>query len=303
MTFRPFAPAPPPSVLLEPILRAALAEDLGGMGDITGNAVVAPQTRARAAVVARRPARIAGLEVSLATFRLLDPAVEVRIETPDGADVGPGTVLAVVEGPARAILAAERTMLNLLGRLCGIATATRELVEAVRGTSAQIVCTRKTTPGLRALEKWAVRLGGGGNHRYGLDDAVLIKDNHLLAAGGLRPALERATASVGHMVKIEVEVDTLEQLAELLALREAGLRADAVLLDNMDPQRLRQAVSLVSGRLITEASGNISPQTVRAVADTGVDLISVGWLTHSVRNLDIGLDFVPVGETGVAASS
>ena len=192
----------------------------------------------------------------------------------------------MVSGLARPILSAERTALNLLGRLCGIATATRGLVQAVEGCKARITCTRKTTPGLRALEKEAVRLGGGSNHRFGLDDAVLIKDNHLIAGGGIQAAVARARAGLGHMVKIEVEVDTLAQLEELIPLG-----VDAVLLDNMPPETLARAVRMVDGRMLTEASGNINAQTVRAVAETGVDMISVGWLTHSVTNFDVGLDF------------
>jgi nicotinate-nucleotide pyrophosphorylase (carboxylating) len=273
-------------LVYEPIVRHALLEDLGRAGDITSDAVVPPGTTARAAFVARRPGRVAGLNVALSAFTLLDPAVSVRIEQGDGADVTAGAVLARVEGTAHPILSAERTALNLLGRLCGIATATRSLVAAVEGCRTHIACTRKTTPGLRTLEKYAVRVGGGSNHRFGLDDAVLIKDNHLVAAGGLRAAVERARTCVGHMVKIEVEVDTLAQLEELLPLG-----ADAVLLDNMAPETLSHAVAMVDGRMITEASGNITLDTVRTVAETGVDMISVGWLTHSVTNFDIGLDF------------
>ncbi|CAK0774197.1 putative nicotinate-nucleotide pyrophosphorylase (carboxylating) [uncultured Gammaproteobacteria bacterium] len=278
---------PPYPLLYEPILRAALAEDLGLAGDLTSDAVVPATTRARAKLVARPAGRIAGLSVALATFSLLDSAVVIRQRVPDGADVPAGTVLAEVEGAARPILAGERTALNLLGRLCGIATATHDIATIIADLPTRIVCTRKTTPGLRALEKYAVRAGGGGNHRYGLNDGVLIKDNHLVAAGGLRPAVERARDRLGHMVKIEVEVDTLAQLEELLPLK-----VDAVLLDNMSPETLREAVRMVAGRMITEASGGVTPATVRAVAEAGVDLISLGWLTHSVRNFDVGLDFV-----------
>lgn len=274
----------------EPVVRHALEEDLGRAGDLTTDAVVPARATARARLVARAGGRVAGLAPALAAFTLLDPAVGVRALLSDGADAAAGDTLAAIEGPARPILSAERTALNLLGRLCGIATMTRAAVAAVAGHKARIVCTRKTTPGLRALEKYAVRAGGGWNHRFGLDDAVLIKDNHLVAAGGLRPALERARARLGHMVRIEVEVDTLDQLAELLAL-PAELRADAVLLDNMDPDTLRRAVALVDGRLLTEASGGIALDTVGAVAAAGVDMISLGWLTHSVKNLDVALDF------------
>lgn len=270
----------------EPLVRRALEEDLGCAGDLTTDAVVPAEATARALFVARRPGRIAGLEPALSAFRLLDAGLSIRIEHGDGADVEPGTLLATVEGRARPILTGERTALNLLGRLSGIATATREVVAAVGALPTRITCTRKTTPGLRALEKYAVRVGGGSNHRFGLDDAVLIKDNHLVVAGGLRPAVERARAAVGHMVRIEVEVDTLAQLEELLTLP-----VDAVLLDNMDPATLARAVAMVDGRLLTEASGNVTPETVRAIAEAGVDMISLGWLTHSVRNFDVGLDF------------
>jgi len=276
----------PYPLVYEPLVRAALLEDLGRAGDLTTDTVVPVDATARARFVARHPGRVAGLTVSLSAFRLLDPALSVETLIPDGSDVSPGDTLAVVSGLARPILSAERTALNLLGRLCGIATATRGLVQAVEGCKARITCTRKTTPGLRALEKEAVRLGGGSNHRFGLDDAVLIKDNHLIAGGGIQAAVARARAGLGHMVKIEVEVDTLAQLEELIPLG-----VDAVLLDNMPPETLSRAVRMVDGRMLTEASGNINAKTVRAVAETGVDMISVGWLTHSVTNFDVGLDF------------
>ncbi|TWA78330.1 nicotinate-nucleotide pyrophosphorylase [carboxylating] [Azospirillum brasilense] len=269
----------------EPIVRAALAEDLGRAGDITTDSIVPADAVATARVAARRDGRVAGLEVALSAFRMLDPAAELRVEHGDGADVAPGATIATVTARARALLTAERTALNLLGRLSGIATATRALVREVEGTRARIVCTRKTTPGLRVLEKHAVRLGGGFNHRFGLDDAVLVKDNHIAVAGGIRPAVERVRAAIGHMVKVEVEVDTLAQLEELLTLP-----VDVVLLDNMDPQTLRRAVAMVDGRMVTEASGNVTLSTVRAIAEAGVDMISVGWLTHSAPNLDVGLD-------------
>jgi nicotinate-nucleotide pyrophosphorylase (carboxylating) len=276
----------PYPLVYEPLVRAALLEDLGRAGDLTTDTVVPADATARARFVARHPGRVAGLTVSLSAFRLLDPSLSIEIAIPDGSDVSPGDTLAVVSGLARPILSAERTALNLLGRLCGIATAARGLVQAVEGCKARITCTRKTTPGLRALEKEAVRLGGGSNHRFGLDDAVLIKDNHLIAGGGIQAAVARARAGLGHMVKIEVEVDTLAQLDELIPLG-----VDAVLLDNMPPETLSRAVRMVDGRMLTEASGNINAQTVRAVAETGVDMISVGWLTHSVTNFDVGLDF------------
>ena len=276
----------PYPLVYEPLVRAALLEDLGRAGDLTTDTVVPAEATARARFVARHPGRVAGLTVSLSAFRLLDPGLSIETVIPDGGDVSPGDTLAVVSGLARPILSAERTALNLLGRLCGIATATRGLVQAVEGCKARITCTRKTTPGLRALEKEAVRLGGGSNHRFGLDDAVLIKDNHLIAGGGIQAAVARARAGLGHMVKIEVEVDTLAQLEELIPLG-----VDAVLLDNMPPETLSRAVRMVDGRMLTEASGNINAQTVRAVAESGVDMISVGWLTHSVTNFDVGLDF------------
>lgn len=274
-------------LVYEPLVRRTLEEDLGLAGDLTTDATVPAYVQAQGLVVARSPGRVAGLDVALAAFRLLDPSLVLRVEAPDGHDVAAGTVLARVSGSARPILSAERTALNLLGRLCGIATATRSAAQRVAGTRARVVCTRKTTPGLRALEKYAVRVGGGFNHRYGLDDAVLIKDNHLVAAGGVRQAVTRARARLGHMVKIEVEVDTLEQLRELLELP-----VDAVLLDNMSPATLRAAVTLVNGRLITEASGGITLANLREVAETGVDMISLGSLTHSVSALDVALDFV-----------
>jgi len=286
-------PAPLPTLyplLYEPLVERALAKDLGRAGDLTSDAVLPPGLEAAARVVARRPGRLAGLPAALAAFRLLDPRLAIEIQAAEGADVGAGAVLASVRGPARPLLAAERTALNLLGRLCGIATATRDLAAAVAPHGARIVCTRKTTPGLRALAKYAVRAGGGANHRFGLDDAVLIKDNHRAIAGGVAPAVERARAGVGHLVKIEVEVDTLDELAEALA---AGV--DAVLLDNMDLLTLRAAVELARRaprRVILEASGGITPATAPAIAATGVDLLSVGWITHSAPALDVALDVV-----------
>ena len=279
--------SPLPSIMIEPLVRAALLEDLGRRGDITTDAIVPVEARARTALVARQPGRIAGLDLALLAFRLIDPAIEVAIERPDGSHLAPGDTIATVTGPARGILTAERVALNFACHLSGIATATASVVEAVRGTRAHIVCTRKTTPGLRAVQKYAVRVGGGANHRFGLDDAVLIKDNHIAAAGSIRSAIERVRSAVGHMVKVEVEVDTLPQLEEVLAV---GI--DAVLLDNMDTEKLRRAVAMVGGRALTEASGRITPATAPAVAATGVDLISIGWLTHSTTALDIGLDYV-----------
>ncbi|HXC89993.1 MAG TPA: carboxylating nicotinate-nucleotide diphosphorylase [Stellaceae bacterium] len=275
----------PLRLIIEPIVRAALLEDLGRAGDITTDAIVPADARVEAVVAARQPGVVAGLEAALLAFELVEPALRIERRRADGARVGRGDIVADIAGPARGVLAAERTALNLLSRMSGVATATRALADAIAGSNAKIVCTRKTTPGLRTLEKEAVRLGGGANHRFGLDDAMLIKDNHIALAGGVTPALERARAHAGHLVKIELEVDTLEQLAEAL---EVGV--DAVLLDNMDPETLRRAVAMVDGRAVTEASGRISLDTVAAVAATGVDLISSGWITHSAPILDLGLD-------------
>jgi nicotinate-nucleotide pyrophosphorylase (carboxylating) len=272
-------------VLIEPLVRAALVEDLGRAGDITTDAIVPPNLAAEGVFAARQPGVVAGLDLALAAFRLIDPTLKVEVARPDGSRVGPGDTIAVLRGPARCLLTAERTALNFLCHLSGIASATASVVEAVRGHRTRITCTRKTTPGLRAVEKYALRVGGGSNHRFGLDDAVLIKDNHIAIAGGVRPAIERARAAVGHLVTIELEVDTLAQLEQAMALG-----VDAVLLDNMEPRTLREAVALVAGRAITEASGRITPATAPKVAATGVDLISIGWLTHSAATLDIGLD-------------
>jgi nicotinate-nucleotide pyrophosphorylase (carboxylating) len=272
-------------LILEPIVRAALLEDLGRAGDITSDAIVPANARVKAVIAARQPGVVAGLEAALLAFELVEPVLCLEGLCADGARVARGDVVARISGPARGVLAAERTALNLLSRMSGVATATRTLADAVAGSKAKIVCTRKTTPGLRTLEKEAVRLGGGANHRFGLDDAMLIKDNHIALAGGVKPALERARAHAGHLVKIELEVDTLDQLAEAL---EIGV--DAVLLDNMSTETLRRAVAMVDGRAVTEASGRISPETAAAVAATGVDLISSGWITHSAPILDLGLD-------------
>jgi len=275
-----------PTLVIEPLVRAALLEDLGRAGDITTDAIVPTQAHAETALVARQAGVVAGLDLALLAFKLVDPAIIASVQRPDGARLAPGDVIATVVGPARGILTAERVALNFLCHLSGIATATAAIVEAVRGYRARITCTRKTTPGLRAVQKYAVRVGGGANHRFGLDDAVLIKDNHIAAAGGIRPAVERVRASIGHLVKVEVEVDTLVQLEEALAV---GVHA--VLLDNMQPEELRRAVAMVDGRAITEASGGVTPTTAPSIAATGIDLISIGWLTHSVTALDIGLDY------------
>jgi nicotinate-nucleotide pyrophosphorylase (carboxylating) len=277
---------PLPAIMIEPLVRAALLEDLGRAGDLTSDAIAPADLVATALLVARQAGVVAGLDLAALAFRLLDQTIEIDRERNDGDRIAPADTIAVIRGPARAILSAERTALNFLCRLSGIALATASIVAAVRGEKACIVCTRKTTPLLRTIEKYAVRAGGGANHRFGLDDAVLIKDNHVAIAGGVRPAIESARAGVGHLVKIEVEVDTLAQLEEALA---TGV--DAVLLDNMSLEELREAVAMVAGRAVTEASGGVTPETVRAIAATGVDLISVGWLTHSAPALDIGLDF------------
>ena len=278
---------PLPELMVEPIVRAALLEDLGRAGDITTDAVVPAGHVSRLVLAARQDGVVAGLDCARLAFRLLNPDVRFTPVVADGSRVTPGTVLAEVEGPSRALLTGERTGLNLACRLSGIATATASLVDAVAGQKAEIVCTRKTTPGLRALEKYAVRAGGGANHRFGLDDAVLVKDNHVAIAGSVAEAVKRVRARAGHMVKVEVEVDTLAQLEELLTLG-----ADAVLLDNMTPATLAEAVRMVGGRMLTEASGRVNRETAPAIAASGVDLISVGWLTHSAPILDIGLDWV-----------
>ena len=276
----------PERLLYEDLLRRALLEDLGGAGDLTTDAIVDDGIRARARFVARRAGRIAGLRIALDTLRLLDSALEAEVVHGDGDDVEAGSVLARVEGVARALLTGERVALNLLGRLSGIATATRDLARTTAPHRARIADTRKTTPGLRLLEKYAVRVGGGANHRFGLDDAILIKDNHVAIAGGVGPAIERARAAAGHTVKIEVEVDSLDQLDRALSLG-----ADLVLLDNFSIEEMREAVRRAAGRAVLEASGGITAATAAATAATGVDLLSVGWLTHSAPALDVALDF------------
>ncbi len=277
---------PLPDLLVEPVVRAALLEDLGRAGDLTTDAIVPATARARTALVARQRGVVAGLGAASMAFRLVDPSIEIAIERPDATPLAPGDRIATISGPARGMLTAERVALNFLGHLSGVASGAATLVEAVRGHKARICCTRKTMPGLRALQKYAVRVGGGMNHRFGLDDGVLIKDNHVAVAGGIRPAILAARCGVGHLVKIEVEVDTLDQLEEALA---TGV--DAVLLDNMTPDQLATAVRMIDGRALAEASGRITPQTARAIAASGVDLISAGWLTHSASVLDIGLDW------------
>ena len=281
-----------PDILVEPIVRAALVEDLGRAGDVTGQACIPADARLHAVFAARRPGVLAGIDCVRLSILALDPAARVTLRLADGDAFEAGAVLAEVEADARAVLAAERTALNLLGRMCGIATLTRAYVNAVAGTSARIADTRKTTPGLRALEKHAVLCGGGINHRFGLDDAILIKDNHVAVCGGIGPAVRRARAAVGHLMKVEVEVDGLDQLDEALGLIDAGVGPDVVMLDNFSLDDLRTAVARTARRVTIEASGGVNLQTVRAIADTGVDFISVGALTHSAATLDIGLDAV-----------
>lgn len=276
---------PPADLLIEPQIRAALQEDLGRAGDITSELTIPADQTAKARLVARKPGAISGVIAAKTAFRLTDPSLAFEVATPDGSKVEAGALIACVSGPARAILTAERVALNFAGHLSGVATATASLVDAVKGTKARIVCTRKTLPNLRILQKYAVRCGGGFNHRFGLDDAVLIKDNHIAATGGIAPVLERVRAGLGHMAKIEIEVDTLAQLEEALTLG-----ADTILLDNMTPENLKRAVGLAKGRAVLEASGNVTLATVREIAETGVDYISSGAITHSAINLDIGLD-------------
>jgi nicotinate-nucleotide pyrophosphorylase (carboxylating) len=273
-------------LLVEPIVRRALEEDIGRAGDLTSDLIIPEDQSGSARLVGRAPGTVAGLLCVECAFQVLDVSARLDATLQDGCRLAPGETIATVSGRTRAILGAERVALNFLGHLSGIATATRQLVDAVAGTGARIVCTRKTTPGLRVLEKYAVRCGGGFNHRFGLDDAVLIKDNHIAAASGIRPAVERVRRGVGHMIEIEVEVDTLDQLEEALSL---GVRT--VLLDNMNPAEMRSAVQRAAGRAVLEASGGITIETVRAVAETGVDYISSGAITHSARYLDVALDF------------
>jgi nicotinate-nucleotide pyrophosphorylase (carboxylating) len=271
---------------VEAAVNRTLEEDLGRAGDVTSIATVPEETRGRAVVVARKPGVASGLPLVESSFRRLSPRIEIAASTRDGAAITAGAKLMTIEGNARAILAAERTALNFLGHMSGIATATAEFVRRIAHTKARVVCTRKTTPGLRALEKYAVRCGGGFNHRFGLDDAILIKDNHIAVAGGIRAVLKRAKAAAGHLVKIEIEIDSLEQLEEVL---KTGL-ADVVLIDNFGLDSMRRAVGMVAGRLIIEASGGITLDSAAAIAETGVDYLSSGSLTHSVQNLDVGLD-------------
>jgi nicotinate-nucleotide pyrophosphorylase (carboxylating) len=276
-----------PRFLVEQAVDAALAEDLGSVGDITTDAIIPAESQGEASIVARKTGVIAGLDLVEAAFKSLDPETRFRRVVQDASKVEAGGTIATVAGKTRALLIGERTALNFLGRLSGIATLTAAYVAAIQGTRAKIVETRKTTPGLRAFEKYAVRCGGGMNHRFGLYDAVLVKDNHIAAAGGLAGALQKLRARVGDLVRIEIEVDTLDQLEDAL-----NFPIDAVLLDNMDVETLRKAVALVNGRVVTEASGGVTLENVGEIAKTGVDLISVGALTHSARSLDSSLEWM-----------
>ena len=284
MSARPIDPLP--QLLIEGAVKAALLEDLGRAGDITTEATVPANAEAMVVMRARQAGTIAGLDAARTAFRLVDAGLRCAVQKPDGSDVQSGDTIMAIEGKARSILTGERVALNFLGHLSGIATTTRAMVRAVEGTGARICCTRKTTPNLRAFEKYAVRCGGGANHRFGLDDGVLIKDNHIAAAGGITAAIKNARAHIGHMVKIEIEVDTLQQLSEAL---EAG--AEVIMLDNMGPAELKEAVALTGGRAVLEASGRVTLDSVRAIAESGVDIISAGWITHSAPCLDIGLDY------------
>jgi len=284
-TLKPLNPVP--DHIIKRCVDLAFAEDLGRAGDITTASIISEGTTSKASIVARQPGIIAGTEVARLAFATTNKDICFNIHVGDGRPVASGDIIVEVSGSAAGILIAERTALNFLGHLSGIATLTRQFVDAINGTNAQICCTRKTTPGLRALEKFAVRAGGGMNHRFGLDDAVLIKDNHIAAAGGIKPALVAAKAAIGHMVKIEIEVDRLDQLEEVM---DEGV--DVVMLDNMAPDILRKAVKIIAGRALSEASGGVNLDSVKAIADSGVDMISVGAITHSAATLDLGLDFV-----------
>lgn len=273
-------------LLFEASVRAAIEEDIGRAGDITSQACIPEGAKAVAVLAPRKPGVICGLPVAEAAFRIVDPSVSFEYLAQDGDEITtPRTAVARISGDARAILTAERTALNFVCHLSGIATMTSKLVALTKHTKAKVICTRKTTPNLRALEKYAIRCGGGMNHRFGLDDAFLIKDNHIAVCGGIKQALRAAKATAGHLVKIEIEVDGLEQLKEVI---EEG--ADVVLFDNMSPEEMRQGVEMIAGRMKTEASGGISAETAKAVAESGVDMLSSGALTHSAPILDVGLD-------------
>lgn len=276
-----------PDLILEPLVRAALMEDLGTYGDVTTRAVIPAQTTYAARINARDPGVVSGMQIARIAFHLVDPSLKVETLKPDGASIAPGDTLMTIEGAAASILSAERVALNFAGRLSGIATLTAAFVAETKGTATRVTCTRKTTPGLRLVEKQAVLHGGGFNHRYSLSDAILIKDNHIAAAGGVRAVLEAARATASHMMRVEIEVDRLDQLQEVL---DTG-GADVVLLDNMDTPTLIRAVKMCRGRIVSEASGNMKLPRIAEVAATGVDYISSGALTHSAQTLDLGLDF------------
>jgi len=276
---------PLPDIILEPIVKLALAEDLGAAGDVTTDALIDPETQGKWALRAREAGIVAGLDAATLAAWLIDPDIQFTVNAPDGARVKAGDTIMQIEGSARSVLIAERTMLNFIGRLSGIATLTRVYVDAVEGMGVIIASTRKTTPGMRALEKRAVKLGGGGAHRYGLDDAMLIKDNHIAAAGSIANAMQRARAAAAHLTCIEIEVDTLDQLKQALPHAPS-----AILLDNFSQADMRAAVKMAKGQTLLEASGGITIENVFAVAETGVDVISIGALTHSARSMDIGLD-------------
>lgn len=279
------ATTPLPRLIIEPVVRATLLEDLGHRGDITSDAIVPPGALAQLQLRSREVGVLAGLDLARLSFELIDPSIQFKALLADGARLQPGDCIADISGSARTILTAERSALNFLGMLSGVASVTARIADAIAPHGSRLTCTRKTLPGLRALQKYAVRVGGGSNHRFGLDDAILIKDNHIAIAGDLPTAVRRAQAAAGHMVQIEVEVDTLAQLEQALDLNVA-----IVLLDNMDLPTLHQAVAMAKGRAITEASGRVNESTAAAIAATGVDLIAVGWITHSAPVLDIGLD-------------
>lgn len=281
-----------PDIMIDAVVRAALVEDLGRAGDVTAQACIPDGARMRAVVGARKPGVLAGIDCVRLAVLAMDSKASIEIRVRDGDAFEAGAALAEIEGDARALLSAERTALNLLGRLCGVATLTRDYVRTVEGTGARIADTRKTTPGLRALEKHAVVCGGGINHRFGLDDAILIKDNHVAVCGGVEPAVRRAREMAGHLMKIELEVDGLSQLDEALALIDAGMGPDVVMLDNFSLADLKSAVARTAGRVTLEASGGVNLTTVRAIAETGVNVISVGALTHSAAALDVGLDAI-----------
>lgn len=278
---------PLPDMILDPLVRGALMEDLGTYGDLTTRTVIPAGTRYIARLRAREAGVVSGMQIARMAFHMVDPGLELTLHRPDGSTIAPGDVLLEIEGDAASILTAERVALNFAGRLSGIATITAGFVAETAGTKARITCTRKTTPGLRLVEKQAVLHGGGFNHRFSLSDAILVKDNHIAAAGGIRPVLQAIKGQASHMVRVEIEVDTLAQLAEVLDERGA----DVVLLDNMDSETLREAVAMTDGRLVLEASGNMKLERIAEVAATGVDYISAGALTHSARTLDLGLDF------------